>query len=29
MKPTSIINNRIIRNLAQTEDLQDLRKIVV
>lgn len=26
MKPTSIINNRIIRNLAQTEDLQDLRK---
>lgn len=26
MKSTSIINNRIIRNLAQTEDLQDLRK---
>ncbi|MGO5065408.1 VWA domain-containing protein [Clostridium sporogenes] len=26
MKTTSIINNRIIRNLAQTEDLRNLRK---
>ncbi len=26
MKSTSIINNRIIRNLAQTEDLQNLRR---